>query len=156
MKEIANKQRWKVMEKSPESRRIKKEIIKEYKEPQPALTSGNLKELERGGNPQMAPIIPVQEKKKGKNRPLPLWAMTREQAENMEEQEVDDLLEFAYELDYEKYMEDLQVRQALAVLKNRVKNLKKEEDWKEEFADDWNQEEEKPFSVHSEAQSYSI
>jgi hypothetical protein len=41
--------------------------------------------------------------------------------EDAKEKEIDDLLEFAYELDYEKYMEDLDVRQALEVIKSRVK-----------------------------------
>jgi len=40
--------------------------------------------------------------------------------EEDKEQEIDDLLEFAYELDYEKYMEDFDVRQALALIKERV------------------------------------
>jgi hypothetical protein len=52
---------------------------------------------------------------------------------------VDDLLEFAYELDYEKYMEDFEVRQALAVIKDRVDNIKQEPDWKQKMADEWNQ-----------------
>jgi len=49
------------------------------------------------------------------------------------------LLEFAYELDYEKYMEDFEVRQALAVIKERVDNIKQEPDWKQKMADEWNQ-----------------
>ena len=48
------------------------------------------------------------------------------------------MLEFAYELDYEKYMEDLEVRQALAVIKDRVSDMKKDIDWKEKMANEWN------------------
>jgi len=48
------------------------------------------------------------------------------------------LLEFAYELDYEKYMEDYEVRQALAIIKDRVNEIAKDDDWKEKMADDWN------------------
>lgn len=57
----------------------------------------------------------------------------------MKEQEVDDLLEFAYELDYEKYMDDLEVRQALALIKDRVKEIKQDDDWKQNIAKEWNE-----------------
>ena len=51
--------------------------------------------------------------------------------EEDKEAEIDDLLEFAYELDYEKYMEDYEVRQALAIIKDRVNELTAEPNWKE-------------------------
>lgn len=41
-----------------------------------------------------------------------------------EEEEIDDLIEFAYELDYEKYIEDMEVRQAIALIKERVVEIK--------------------------------
>ena len=44
--------------------------------------------------------------------------------------EIDELIEFAFDLDYEKYMEDFEVRQALAVIKDRVNKIKEDEDWK--------------------------
>ncbi len=49
--------------------------------------------------------------------------MTAAQIEENKEAEIDDLLEFAYELDYEKYMEDYEVRQALGIIKDRVKEI---------------------------------
>lgn len=49
------------------------------------------------------------------------------------------MLEFAYELDYEKYMDDFEVRQALAIIKDRVLEIKKDTDWKNKIADEWNQ-----------------
>lgn len=64
--------------------------------------------------------------------------MTEKQQVEAQEEEIDDLLEFAYELDYEKYMEDLEVRQALAVIKERVNEMKKDIDWKEKMAEEWN------------------
>lgn len=70
--------------------------------------------------------------------------MTEDQTELANEAEVDDLLEFAYELDYEKYMEDVEVRQALAIIKDRVNNMKKDNDWKEKITDEWNQANENP------------
>ena len=47
-------------------------------------------------------------------------------------------MEFAYELDYEKYMEDQEVRMALAIIKDRVQEITKHPDWKEKMADEWN------------------
>ncbi len=48
------------------------------------------------------------------------------------------MLEFAYELDYEKYMDDFEVRQAIAIIKDRVHEIKKDTDWKQNMADEWN------------------
>lgn len=61
---------------------------------------------------------------------MPAWATTEKQQEIAKEAEIDELLEFAYELDYEKYMEDQEVRMALAVIKDRVKEITKDVDWK--------------------------
>lgn len=36
-------------------------------------------------------------------------------------------------------MEDYEVRQALAIIKDRVNEIKQDEDWKEKIADEWNQ-----------------
>lgn len=69
---------------------------------------------------------------------MPAWATTEKQQEVAKEQEIDELLEFAYELDYEKYMEDQDVRMALAVIKDRVQEITKDVDWKQKMADEWN------------------
>jgi len=69
---------------------------------------------------------------------MPAWAKTEKQQEVAKEQEIDELLEFAYELDYEKYMEDQEVRMALAVIKDRVQEITKDVDWKQKMADEWN------------------
>ena len=69
---------------------------------------------------------------------MPAWATTEKQQEIAKEAEIDELLEFAYELDYEKYMEDQEVRMALAVIKDRVKEITKDVDWKQKMADEWN------------------
>ena len=58
--------------------------------------------------------------------------------EEAKEAEIDELLEFAYELDYEKYMEDYEVRQALAIIKDRVNEITANPDWKEQITNDWN------------------
>lgn len=69
-------------------------------------------------------------KKSGAAQQKPAWAMTEKQTEDVKEEEIDNLLEFAYELDYEKYMEDFEVRQAVNVIKSRVQELTKGDDWK--------------------------
>ncbi len=79
--------------------------------------------------------------KKGKGA-KPAWALTEKATEDAKEAEIDELLEFAYELDYEKYMEDYEVRQALAVIKERVADITKDDDWKQRMADEWNAAEE--------------
>ena len=83
----------------------------------------------------------VASSKKGgkKGREKPAWAQTEKQQEEAKEAEIDELLEFAYELDYEKYMDDYEVRQALAIIKDRVNEVTKQEDWKEKIAEEWNQ-----------------
>lgn len=78
-------------------------------------------------------------KKGKKGAAKPAWAQTEKQMEEEKEAEIDELLEFAYELDYEKYMDDYEVRQALAIIKDRVNEVTKEQDWKEKMADEWNQ-----------------
>ena len=52
--------------------------------------------------------------------------------------EMDNLIEFAYELDYEKFIDDFEVRQAIAILKERVNEIKKDDEWKEKIANEWN------------------
>ena len=69
------------------------------------------------------------------------------QAQDVKEQEIDELLEFAYELNYEQYMEDFEVRQAIALIKERVTKIAKDKNWNQKIADDWNkanEEETKP------------
>lgn len=65
--------------------------------------------------------------------------MTEKDLEDEKEKEVDNLLEFAYELDYEKFMDDFEVRQAIALIKDRVTEIKKDEDWKNTIAKEWNE-----------------
>ena len=59
--------------------------------------------------------------------------------EEAKEAEIDELLEFAYELDYEKYMEDYEVRQALAIIKDRVNEMTRQPDWKEQITQEFNE-----------------
>jgi hypothetical protein len=43
-------------------------------------------------------------------RSKPKWALTEQQAEGAEDAEVEELLQFAYELDYEAFLDDFAVR----------------------------------------------
>ena len=101
--------------------------------PQP-LTAANLEAQSKAS--QKAPSIASKKGKKGAARPA--WAQTEAMQEDAKEAEIDDLLEFAYELDYEKYMEDYEVRQALAIIKDRVNEITQAPDWKEQITQEWN------------------
>lgn len=79
-----------------------------------------------------------------KAKKMPAWAKTENQLKKEQEEEIDDLIEFAYDLDYEKYMEDLEVRQALALIKERVDEIKQDDEWRKKIADEWNQDEANP------------
>lgn len=65
--------------------------------------------------------------------------MTEKQQEEEKEAEIDDLLEFAYELDYDKYMNDFEIRQVFSIIKDRVSEIKQDQDWKEKIAQQWNE-----------------
>ncbi len=52
---------------------------------------------------------------------------------------MDALLEFAYELDYDKYIEDVEVQQALGIIQERVQEIKKDEEWRKNIAEKWNE-----------------
>ena len=76
-------------------------------ESQERLTEQSLKKVE-----SQASVASKSQTKsvKGKKAAKPAWATTEKQQEEIKEAEIDQLLEFAYELDYEKYMEDFEVR----------------------------------------------
>lgn len=59
--------------------------------------------------------------KKLANRPG--WALTKDQHEEIKEAEDDDLLNFAMGLDFQQYMEDIEVRDAVEFVKKRVSEL---------------------------------
>ncbi|CAE7640694.1 unnamed protein product [Symbiodinium sp. CCMP2456] len=63
----------------------------------------------------------------------PLWAMTAQEKDKFEEDEADDLINFAEGLDFDEYVADLEFRQALGALKDRAGKLMKEQ---EAFKDD--------------------
>ena len=118
------------------------EILKESKEPnvkpekpekKVKLTEKTLKQLEKDSKPK--------------------WALTKEQAEEMEELEVDDLLEYVQGLDYDKFIEDLEIRQALEIVKERVEEIKKDKEWKAKITEKYN-EEDKSVNSRGSLKSY--
>jgi len=69
----------------------------------------------------------------------PLWAMTEAQKDDFEEQETADLIRFAEDCDFDRYISDLEFRQNLQVIKDRAKKLQKEQDaFKESILQEFN------------------
>lgn len=63
----------------------------------------------------------------------PAWALTAAEQEDKEQAEVDDLLNFMDRFDASQFAEDVQVRELIANLEKRVGELKKEDNWKENW-----------------------
>jgi hypothetical protein len=100
------------------------------------LTSDNLEKLsqvklnEEGPMDLKSQVAKKSVKSQKNKKQKPAWAVTEKMQEEEKEKEIDELIEFAYDLDYEKYLEDYEVRQALAVIKERIQEIKQDEDWK--------------------------
>merc|ERR1719181_234915 len=78
-------------------------------------------------------------KKEAKQKSKPLWAMTAQEKESFEEEEADALVNFAENLDFDKYMGDLEFRQALDAMKDRAGKLAKVQDaFKDDLVRDFN------------------
>jgi hypothetical protein len=85
-------------------------------------------------------ILEANAKKKAeKMRSKPLWAMTQEEKETFEDEEVDSLINFAENLDFEKYVGDLDFREGLDALKDRAGRLARvQSDFKDSLVRDFN------------------
>jgi hypothetical protein len=88
-------------------------------------------------------------KSRASARPKPQWAVSQKEQEDIEEQDVDELLSFVNDLDYDKYIEDMEVRQALAIIKDRVDEIRKDDEWKRKIVDMYNQDEGRPKTAKS-------
>eukprot|EP00743_Colponemidia_sp_Colp-15_P000844 GILK01000931.1.p1 GENE.GILK01000931.1~~GILK01000931.1.p1 ORF type:complete len:387 (-),score=94.14 GILK01000931.1:794-1903(-) len=85
-------------------------------------------------------------KKKSKK---PAWALTEAENEMLEDEEATSLINFATTLDIDNYISDMEVRNALAVVKSRVDEIEREkqreqeeeDSWKQQIVDQWNQDE---------------
>lgn len=111
-------------------------------------------------NPQeQSPVHQVKEervsakpvaKKKEHKEVKPKWAYTEKQLEEEEDGNLDDLLAFTNNLDYDKYIDDLEVKHMITALKKRIDEIKhkEEDDWKNKIVDAWNNDKQlKPSKV---------
>merc|ERR1719253_1687986 len=79
------------------------------------------------------------EKKAAEKSSKPLWAMTEREKDHFEEDEADDLINFAEGLDYDKYVNDLEFRQGVQALADRAGKLQKMQDsFKDELVSQFN------------------
>ena len=69
----------------------------------------------------------AQQKKLNKKK-KPMWAMTEEAKEAMEEKEADDLLDFAQNLNIDEYLDDFEVRAALEAVQERINAIEESKD----------------------------
>lgn len=102
----------------------------------------NIKELKSAGLNTTADVrklethLQLKGKTKGKK---PLWAMTEEEQESFNDEEAAALIDFAENLDFEKYMGDAEFKQHFQVLQDRAKRLQKEQDkFKDDLIRDFN------------------
>jgi hypothetical protein len=120
------------------------------------LTSENLSRMDDKSQRSKVPSkAPSKKSVKSSKKAKPAWATTEKQAEDVKEAEIDDLLEFAYELDYDAYMDDFEVRQLFSIIKDRVTEIKQDKDWKENIAQEWNQAAEAE-QVENKSQTKSV
>jgi len=62
----------------------------------------------------------------------PKWCLTKEEAEEINDKEDEKLIEFAQNLDYDKYMKDMEVREALYLIKSKIEAGDENHDFKVE------------------------
>jgi len=112
---------------------------------------------------EVPPAMAPPSKGKGKAPAKPKWAMTEDEADAVEDDEAAQLLDFAQSLDYDSYIDDLEVRQALNVIRERIDGQKALEaaaaaaeeaaaaggDWRSQFLDEWNAKDDDASTVRS-------
>lgn len=78
-------------------------------------------------------------KAKPKAAKKPLWAMTEEEQEGAEDEEAASLIQFAENLDFEKYIGDAEFRQHFRIMQDRAQRLQREQDkFKDDLIADFN------------------
>eukprot|EP01064_Diplonema_japonicum_P020261 TRINITY_DN2942_c0_g2_i1.p1 TRINITY_DN2942_c0_g2~~TRINITY_DN2942_c0_g2_i1.p1 ORF type:complete len:431 (+),score=66.85 TRINITY_DN2942_c0_g2_i1:86-1378(+) len=75
--------------------------------------------------PGISPSSTVSETRKEKKsaKQKPKWAMTEDEAFESEMKDAQKLVDFAVNLDYDKFIEDYEVREALSIMRQRVEEL---------------------------------
>jgi hypothetical protein len=79
--------------------------------------------------------------KKLKQKKKPMWAMTEEAKDAMEEKEANELLDFAKNLNIDEYLDDFEVRAALEAVQERINAIEESKDngeYEEKYDDDEN------------------
>eukprot|EP00760_Papus_ankaliazontas_P037876 PhM_4_TR8771/c1_g1_i1/m.88960 len=81
----------------------------------------------RPASADAAPMVPKAPKSKkpatASASSKPTWAMTAEEAEDHEFEETQKLVEFAQGLDFDKFIDDYEVREALSIMRDRIQEL---------------------------------
>ena len=80
------------------------------------------------GKKEEQSLSKAQLKRANNNRSKPAWALTEEQKEQLEDEEADDLMDFANNLDVDKYLDDLEVRAALESVRQRIQEIDNEDE----------------------------
>lgn len=78
-------------------------------------------------NAAASTTLSVTETANASKKAKPKWAMTEEEALESELNESDMLVDFAESLDFEKFINDYEVREALAIMRDRVQEIVKSE-----------------------------
>lgn len=121
-----------IREKEAESRRQAKEMkaLREQQEAEKASTKLNANALasldESNSNKGLKStnaVLQANKAAKSKAKAKPKWAMTEEEALDAELEAHVGLVEFARGLDYSKFIEDYEVKEALSIMRDRVKEL---------------------------------
>jgi len=88
-------------------------------------TSSEEKTFERQSENQLEEKTKEEHPVKRKKSSRPKWALTEEAVEELDDIEADELVDFAKDLDFESFLDDLEVQSALKAAKSRIDNLKK-------------------------------
>lgn len=73
--------------------------------------------------PKSSPAAAAAPKTKKAGKSKPKWAMTEEEAEDAEFADARDLVDFAAELDFDSFIKDFEVQEAIAIMRDRVKEI---------------------------------
>nr|CCC90459.1 conserved hypothetical protein [Trypanosoma congolense IL3000] len=112
-------------DKTPQETREPADVVRGEPEEQRRGNADNC----RGSSPSAKE---AKDKPKVGKKKKPKWALTEDEALEDEIAEADDLLEFAKNLDYDKFISDYEVAGALAVMRDRVQELTRENNWSKE------------------------
>jgi len=58
----------------------------------------------------------------------PLWAMTEDEKEGVEDEEAAQLIRFVEDLDFDRYIDDLEFKEHLQIVRDRARRLQREQD----------------------------